>query len=315
MIEAETTTCIMFPGQGTQKIGMGMDFYDAFSEVRDLFSTAADYFGIDFLSLLKNGPSQLLSETINAQPIITILNVALYTLIARRIVPNYIAGHSLGELSAVYAAECISREQLFLIVKKRSEFMAQAARASNGTMIAIENIAVDTIRTLIERCGTAVNIANDNTPTQVVISGDKKILADFLTSSKSDLRGTRSLPLNVSGAWHSHLMGEAAVEFGKVVAPLKFKSPKIPIFMNVSGERCDDPDLIKQYLADQLTHPVCWTKTMHNLLSLGANRFITAGFGKVLKGLFLGNARQHPNCRSFAIETVADFERIVTSVE
>ncbi len=227
----------LFPGQGSQAIGMGADFYNEFQFVKDIFQMAADLTHLDLTHLCFNGPMEELTETINLQPAVTAVNLACYAaLAAEGVQPHIVAGHSLGEYSALHAAGVISPEDTIRLVFKRGQLMHREATRKQGVMHAIIGLTYAAVQVLVEREQTkgAVSIANHNTEKQLVITGDPDAVKNV--SALAADRGAKSIPLKVSGAWHSQLIKGAEADFIAYMDTIAFQRPSRTVVHNVTAE-------------------------------------------------------------------------------
>ncbi len=271
----------LFPGQGSQCVGMGADIYDAHESLRPHFHMADEVSGLEVAKTMFEGSEENLKQTQIAQPALYTHSLAVYKLIEEKgLSADVYAGHSLGEFSALAAAGVFSVEDGLKLVSRRGALMAQA---KEGTMAAIIGLADDAV---ISICGEIENVwpANFNSPGQVVISGSPEGIERAMTIA-NEQGAKRALPLAVSGAFHTPFMEKATDEFRAYLDQFEFHKPKGKVIPNVTGEPTDDPSKIKEMLARQLTSPVLWTKTIQTLVSLGVTELYELGSGKVLCGL------------------------------
>ncbi|MEP2447234.1 malonyl CoA-acyl carrier protein transacylase [Balneola sp. EhC07] len=280
------STAYLFPGQGSQFVGMGKDHYDSNPEFAKLVEQANEVLGIDLKSIMFDGPEEKLKQTEFTQPAIFLHSVALYKTLDAT--PDMVAGHSLGEFSALVACGAVSFEDALKIVRRRGELM-QAAGASNpGTMAAIIGMDDDKVELVCkkaaEQTGKEVVAANYNCPGQLVISGYVEAVKAAVDIAKED--GARmAMLLPVSGAFHSSLMEPAFVGLKESLENLEINTPNCPIYSNFTAEPTSDVDEIRSNLLDQLMNPVRWTQTLQNMIANGASAFVEVGPGKVLQGL------------------------------
>lgn len=285
------TYAYVFPGQGSQFVGMGMQFMPMRPVFRGVFDRANETLGFDLKSLCLMGPEGELADTVNTQPAIFTHSHAAF-LMAQMSgeveAPAYVAGHSLGELSALCAAGAITFEDGVRLARERGRLMKLAGDRAPGSMAAIINLNRDTLQAVCDEAsrgnGLGVVIANDNSPGQIVISGDKAAVAAACDLAKS--RGAkRALPLNVSIAAHSPLMAAIGEDFKRVVAGTPVQAAGIPVVANTSAAPITHPDDIRAELAAQLTSPVRWTESVRWLHGQGVTHFVELGPKDVLSGL------------------------------
>ena len=275
----------IFPGQGSQFVGMGKDLYERFSEVKNIYDQAEAVLGMEVKKLSFEGPEEELCKTYITQPAILVNSLAVFEILKNRgIKPELGAGHSLGEYSALYAAEALDFESVLKIVKKRGELMFNEGLKNPGTMAAIIGLNDEAVLDLCREVEGTVVAANFNAPGQVAISGEIEAVkkAAELAKTKGALK---AVMLPVSGAFHSPLLNNSAQEFKKFLDDFTINDPKFPIIPNVSGEPVNTADEIRKALENQLINPVLWTTTIQTAKNLGFNRFFEVGPGKVLCGL------------------------------
>lgn len=273
-------TTYMFPGQGSQSVGMGQGLFDEFS---DIVAQANDILGYDLPTLCLKDPDQKLNQTNYTQPALYVVNVLSYLKKVRDggAKADYVIGHSLGEYDALFAARVFDFETGLKLVQKRGELMSQA---TGGGMAAIVGLSQEAIKAVIEQNNlTQISIANVNSATQIVISGAK----DAVGASESffvKAGATMVVPLKVSGAFHSPFMDAAAKEFSAFMQQFKFSPPVIPVIANVTALPYEDGRIMTT-LDEQINHPVLWLQTMRYLMAQGETVFEEVGPGKVLAGL------------------------------
>lgn len=277
---------ILFPGQGSQKVGMGKDHYDANDAFRKIFNRADEVLGYELTGIMFDGPQEKLTQTKFTQPAIFLHSLALYHILNLK--PDMVAGHSLGEFSALVAAGVLDFETALKLVAIRGKLMQEAGNDQPGTMAAIIGMDDETVDQICENAaettGKPVVSANYNSPGQLVISGDVTAVEKAVEIAKEQgCRLAKILP--VSGAFHSPLMEPAYKSFKNQVEEIDFLTPEFPVYSNCTGTGTRDPDLIKKNVILQLTHPVQWTRTLNNMKGDGADEFIEIGPGNVLQGL------------------------------
>jgi [acyl-carrier-protein] S-malonyltransferase len=273
----------VFPGQGAQFPGMGKELYASNAKAKELFDQANKILGFEITKIMFEGTEEELKQTNVTQPAIFLHSVILA--LTSDIQPDMVAGHSLGEFSALVANGALSFEDALVLVSKRAQAMQKACELNPSTMAAIlglEDSKVEEVCASIE--GEVVVAANYNCPGQLVISGSNKGIEIACVKMK-EAGAKRALPLPVGGAFHSPLMEPARVELAAAIEATKFNTPKCPVYQNVNALPSSDVATIKKNLIDQLTAPVRWTQSIRNMVQDGATVFIECGPGKVLQGL------------------------------
>jgi [acyl-carrier-protein] S-malonyltransferase len=278
----------VFPGQGSQKVGMGQDLFEAFPAARQVFEEADKAIAFPLTKLSFEGPEEELRQTQNAQPALLTMSLACYEAAkdhvepSRRVKPGFLAGHSLGEYTALAVAGVIEYRAAIFLARERGRLMAEAGERMPGGMAAILGLDEAAVNLICQETG--VWLANINCPGQLVISGPKEKVEKAILLAKE--RGAaRALPLQVSGAFHSPLMQVASDGLYKVLADFKLKDPTIPIIANTTAEPLTSAKAIKDELMYQLGHAVQWQKSVEYMLKQGIGAFIEIGSGNVLSGL------------------------------
>lgn len=273
----------VFPGQGSQYPGMAKDLYEAGAKGRELLEKANDILGFRITDIMFEGTAEDLKATKVTQPAIFLHSVVLAKCYDG-FKPDMVAGHSLGEFSALAAAGAINFEDALRLVYIRATEMQKCCEKVPGGMAAIIGLPDDEVVRICEECEGTVIPANFNCPGQVVISGEKEAVAQACEKAK-EAGAKRALPLQVGGAFHSPLMEPARLELGKAIEETEIVVPVCPIYQNVTAAPTTDPVLIKKNLLAQLTSPVRWTASVENMIADGASYFMEIGPGAVLQGL------------------------------
>ena len=274
----------IFPGQGSQFPGMCKDLYDAHSEAREMCQTANRLLGFSLTDVMFEGTADDLKQTKVTQPA-----VFLHSVVAQRLLniekPDMVAGHSLGEFSALVACGALRFEDALLLVSARAQAMQAACEANPGTMAAVLGLPDEQVVDVCAKIGAGVVVAaNFNCPGQVVISGEVEAI-DAACVAFKEAGARRALRLPVGGAFHSPLMQPAAEDLKAAILKTEFRKPFCPIYQNVSAKAETDPEIIRENLLKQLTAPVRWTQSVQNMIADGANEFYEFGPGDVLKNL------------------------------
>lgn len=276
----------LFPGQGSQAVGMGKDFYSEFETARKRFDSANEILQRDLLKIIFEGPQEELTATQNTQPALFLVESVIADILNEKgIIPSFTAGHSLGEYSALYAAGVISFTDGLKAVARRGECMAKAGKATVGTMAAVIGLPKEKIAEVLQKVGSGIVVpANENTPEQTVISGEVPAVNEACTLLK-EAGAKRAMLLPVSGAFHSPLMKGAAEEFSQVLDTITFTKPRCPVITNVTAKPETDPQLMKSLLVKQLISPVRWVDSMQALVGQDYGTCCEVGPGSVVKGL------------------------------
>ncbi|MEH7389159.1 ACP S-malonyltransferase [Bacillus sp. JJ1503] len=278
----------LFPGQGSQTVGMGKTLADADQTVKSYFDKADEKLNFSLSKLIFEGPQEELTLTTNAQPALLTTSIAVLNYFKQSgIKPDFVAGHSLGEYTALVAAGAISFEDGVYAVRKRGEYMEEAVPNGEGTMAAVLGLDRETLRTVTEKItdeGDSVQLANLNCPGQIVISGSRKGV-EIASVKAKEAGAKRVMPLVVSGPFHSDLMKPAAEKFKKILDEIEVKNAEIPVIANVTADEITSEEEIKEKLIAQLYSPVLWEDSVQKMISLGVDTFIEIGPGKVLSGL------------------------------
>ena len=275
----------VFPGQGAQFVGMGKDLYDNFSKAKDMFNKANDILKFKITDVMFEGTDEDLRQTKVTQPAIFLHSVILAFMLGERFNPDMVAGHSLGEFSALVANKTISFDDGLRLVNDRAKAMQKACESTPGTMAAVLGLDNATVNRICESINEIVVPANYNTIGQIVISGSLEGVR-IAGEKLKEAGAKRVVPLAVGGAFHSPLMEPARLELSEAIKRTKFNKGICPIYQNVTGQAVNDPEIIKTNLIAQLTSPVFWTQTMENMIANGLKSVVEVGPGTVLQGLF-----------------------------
>lgn len=272
----------VFPGQGAQYTGMGKDLYDNNAEVRAMMERANEILGFRLTDIMFEGTAEELKQTKVTQPAVFLHSVAMAK--ALGVEPSAVAGHSLGEFSALVVAGALSFEEGLRLVSKRAQAMQACCEAVPGTMAAVLSLTDEEVEAVCEATEGVVVAANYNCPGQLVISGEKSAVEAACVKAK-EVGARRALVLPVGGAFHSPLMEPAREELERAISEAKFSAPLCPIYQNVDAEPHTDPEEIKQNLIAQLTAPVRWTQIVRRMVEDGVDQITELGPGTVLQGL------------------------------
>ena len=284
----------IFPGQASQFVGMAQDLHAQHEGVQNLFAIADSILGFELSAVCFGGPEEQLAQTVVTQPAVFVHSIAAYELLADRGVrPSILAGHSLGEYSALVAAGALDFETALVLVRERSRAMQEAGETRPGAMAAIIGPKDSDVVALCEQVADTgvVVAANFNAPGQVVVSGEREAIAR-LGVLAIELGVKRFVELPVNGAFHSPLMQPAADRMQDLLRDAHIETPRVPVITNVSASPVDDPDILRLDLIKQITHSVRWTESMGALVNAGIERAVEVGPGLVLKGLMRRIARE-----------------------
>lgn len=283
----------VFPGQGSQFPGMGKDLYESSPAARELMDSANDILGFRLTDVMFNGTEEELKQTNITQPAIFLHSVALSKAMGDSFQPSMVAGHSLGEFSALVANGTLAFADALKLVYARAMAMQKACEANPSTMAAILNLEDEVVENICAEIPGVVVAANYNCPGQLVISGENEAI-DKACEALLEAGAKRALKLPVGGAFHSPLMEPARVELEAAIAATPFHTPSCPVYQNVTASAVSNPEEIKKNLIVQLTAPVRWTQTMNAMIADGCSEVIEVGPGKVLQGLFRKVSRDLP---------------------
>lgn len=310
-----TNFAFIYPGQGSQKVGMLAEIAQQSSVISETFAEASEVLGYDLWALVQNGPQETLNLTEKTQPMLLAASVALYRLWLQKggSVPALMAGHSLGEWSALVCSGVVSFKDAVQIVQLRGKFMQEAVPDGVGSMAAIIGLDGDIIAEVCDKAAEneVVSAVNYNSPGQVVIAGNVQAVNRACEICK-ELGAKRAVPLAVSAPFHSTLLKPAADRLEEHLSQVRFTAPSVTVIQNVDGLAVDAPELIKQRMIRQIYHPVLWVSCVKALAQSGAEVFVECGPGKVLSGL---NKRIDRSLSSYAVETPSGFEAALTALE
>lgn len=306
-----STVAYVFPGQGSQSAGMGLDLYDSYPAVKETFDEADASLGFPLSRLCFDGPDEELTKTHNVQPAILVTSIACLKALQQSAMadfpsPAFLAGHSLGEYTALVAAGVLSLADAVLLVRERGRLMYEAGLASPGSMLAMIGLDEATVREISLQCGA--EISNVNCPGQIVLSGVAQALAEADRLARA--RSARALPLKVSGAFHSALMEPVIAEFSRVVSNFRFQPPTIPVISNVTARPLTDADSVKEELVKQLRHCIQWQGSVEYMVQRGVTTFYEIGPGKVLSGLV---RRINSGLGTFNVSGIEDIAHIASN--
>jgi [acyl-carrier-protein] S-malonyltransferase len=306
---------VVFPGQGSQSIGMLSDYAESWPQIQETFKQASDVLGYDCWDIVCNGPAEKINKTEITQPIMLAADIAVMRVMTQQcmLTPMVFAGHSLGEYAALVAAESIDFQDAIKLVSKRGELMQAAVPEGEGAMAAIIGLGDEPIMQICEQVskdlGKPVEAVNFNSPGQVVIAGATEAVETAMELLKEE-GAKRALPLPVSVPSHSSLMLPAAEKLAIYLKDVSIKTPKIQVIHNVDAKSHDDPDAIREALVKQLYKPVRWTQTVQ-IITDGADAVVECGPGKVLGGL---TRRISNEVKSYSLDTVAAMDKFLDSM-
>ena len=276
----------LFPGQGSQVVGMGQDLYQEYDFVREIFDMVDDTTKTHISKLCFNGPMEELTLTVNLQPAMTAVNLSCLAALEKEgVQPDVSAGHSLGEYTALRASAVVNSEETCKLVFKRGHLMHRESTKHKGAMHAILGLNIDAVHEIVEEAGGngVVAVANHNTAEQIVITGEPDAVQS--ASDMAKIRGAKAIPLKVSGAWHSELIRGAEQDFRAFLAEIPFSEPKRPVLFNVTAAPESDPAEIREIMARQLCSPVRWYDSMSRMQEEEVGVFAEVGPKKVLTGM------------------------------
>lgn len=276
----------VFPGQGSQSVGMGKSLYETSSKAKEIFDKADEVLGRNISKICFEGPEEDLKQTINTQPAILVTSIAALEALREKtnVKPDFVAGHSLGEYGAYYAADVVDFATAMKLIDKRATEMNNAAMATKGAMTAVIGMDKDTIVDVIGRIDGVVSVANYNSPAQIVITGEVDAVEKANIALK-EAGAKRVIPLPVSGGFHSMLMEKASEKFSEILDECDIKDASIPVYTNVDAEPTTSAIRFKTKMTAQIYSSVMWTQTIEKMVEDGVDTIVEIGPGKVLSGL------------------------------
>ncbi len=308
-------TAFLFPGQGSQSIGMGLDFYQEFSFVKDIFDMTDAVTRLNISRLCFKGPMEELTQTVNLQPAVTAVNLAILAAMEKEGVPfDLTAGHSLGEYAALNASKVLDRENAVKAVMRRGELMHREALKHQGAMVALIGVPLKAVEDLITavRSEGVVSIANHNAENQIVITGAPEPVRKV--AGLASAQKAKAVALNVSGAWHSDLMKGAEAEFAEFLSTMVFEDAKKPVVQNVTGDVSTDGVAIREHMVKQLCSPVRWYDSICRLMDLETEVFVEIGPGKVLSNLVKKILPKDYPGKVYSVSDLKGYERFLNEI-
>lgn len=310
---------VLFPGQGSQYLGMGQEFVNSDTECAALLAMAEAACELNLGSLCADGPMEDLTRAVNLQPALTITNLISWQALKKELGGNVevhcFAGHSLGEYSALCAAGVISPEDTMRLVRKRGALMEREGNKNPGGMRAVLGLDINTVEEIIDGYDGpgAVTAANHNTPAQIVISGEMSALDSV--GKQAEARGAKVIPLNVSVANHSPLVADAVPDFADFMAGIDFKEPQVPVYFNVTGTTETDTAKIKEIMAGQIASRVRWCEIIEAMLASGVDTFIEVGPKTVLKGMIRKIVPKGTKVTALQFDTPASLSQCIETIK
>ncbi|MCK4837551.1 MAG: ACP S-malonyltransferase [Desulfobulbaceae bacterium] len=301
---SDNTIAFLFPGQGSQFVGMGKEFMETDESARSLMAKAGEISGYPLEKLCLEGPMEELTRTAHLQPAVTVLNlICLNALRNAGVKPDFVVGHSLGEYAALCGAGVLSPEDTLHLVTERGRLMEREANLNPGVMHAILGMTIAEVMAIVAgvKDKGVITAANHNSEKQIVVSGEAAPL-DAAAALVAE-RGGRAIPLKVSGAWHSDLVAGAVADFSAVMGEVEFKSPQVPLIFNVTAAEEHDPAVIRSIMSRQISSTVKWFDIMNGLLAQGVRTFVEVGPKNVLSGLTKKIIPKGYDYRLFQVDT------------
>ncbi|MBW2107467.1 MAG: ACP S-malonyltransferase [Deltaproteobacteria bacterium] len=308
-------TAFLFPGQGSQFVGMGLDLYEEYDFVREIFDMTDEITKTHISRLCFKGPMEDLTLTVNLQPAVTAVNLSVLAVLEKEGVrPDWVAGHSLGEYSALKAAGVTTAEGTVKLVFERGRLMHREASKNQGAMHAIIGLEIDTVREIVSQAAKkgVVAVANHNAAKQIVTTGAPEPVE--YASELATQQGAKAIPLKVSGAWHSELIRGAEKDFRAFLQQIPFQAPVIPLIFNVTADVESDPDQISDIMARQLCSPVRWYDSMCRLQDEGVEIFAEIGPKRVLTGLLRKIVPDNYDHQTFNVDSMKGLEKFLNAM-
>lgn len=308
--EASPLLCAyLFPGQGSQHVGMGKGLYEKYPEARKIFDHSRDVLKMDLQSICFKGPAKRLTETRFAQVAIFVVSMAAYEVLKnshlyKKFIPKFMAGLSMGEATALVAAGAMSFEEGLLFIRDRGQFMDDASKEKPGMMAAVIGLTLEEVEKICAETGAEVG--NLNSPGQVVISGEKAKV-EFAIERAKKMKAKRVIALDVSGAFHSRCMTSACQRIAGALAGVNIKRPSVQVISNLTAEAEDQPDEIRKNLVSQMSHRTLWEASMRKMIASGIKEYFEIGPGTVLRGLM---RRIDPAVNVYCVGKLEDFDAL-----
>ncbi len=305
-------TALLFPGQGSQSVGMGAEFYQEYDFVREIFDMAEETVKMHISNLCFKGPMEDLTQTVNLQPAVTTVNLACLAVLKKEgVAYDFCAGHSLGEYSALNAADVVSAEDTIKLVNHRGKLMHRESVKNKGAMHAIVGLPIAEVEALVADVQPQgiVSVANHNSELQIVITGAPESVEQV--SALARQQNAKGIPLKVSGAWHSELIKGAEEELNTILSEVNFDPPEKPLVLNVTGEMATAADEIKAGMQRQLCSPVKWYDAMNTLIQQKIDAFVEVGPGRVLTGLLKKIIPSDYSAEIYNVSNMKQLEKLI----
>ncbi len=307
---------VLFPGQGSQYVGMGKEFIESDKDAQALMQMAESVSGYPLKKLCLEGPMEKLTQTANLQPAVTIINLICWQAAQKAgLKADFFAGHSLGEYSALCGAGVLSSEDTMKLVTERGRLMEREAKKNPGSMHAVLGLELDEVQDILGglKGGEPITAANYNSEKQIVVSGETAML-DEMSPAVAE-KGGKAIPLPVSGAWHSPLVQDAVPDFVAMMETISFKQPATPLYFNVTGKQEKEPSSIKEIMAKQIAAMVRWVDIVKELMANDVNVFIEVCHKKVLSGLLKKIVPSDYQCTNLQFDTPESLEKCLKEIK